>query len=468
MSRRSFLRVAGLAAVSTCFTPPASQAGGYRGEGIPESLSDKLKELHDKGENIRQVVLAPNNGWLVLFGTNGFWERGIPTEATAKLFELHAAKKILQHVSFSPDGGYIIFYTEDNRFQRVKDRGLPTELINKLKELIEARSNIKQVAFTKNGGWVILHGFNGFAYKNISDSVVERLKQVKRHYHPFRSIAFTEDGGAALLYGSNGYATHEIPAKAGEALDTWHNDGKELLSVTFFPGGGWLLLQNYDSATKYWITRALDGSDAFPPIHAYAHDFGEAHNRNAILAGALNVLHTRFRELRVAKNSYEISREAYFVNDEYWKLCNVEAHPTYGPKELLWYQLEILRLPNSEMEDDDEGPPFPELHLYPYFEQDDSWAKAFLNRVIVKYVNPQTTRRTGDFVLFLNQWHLGSGGEGSELPAWATVMGHELLHNLGHEHGPGDYTDGRQINCFHRAVYCDGGYDGKKEVPGFG
>jgi hypothetical protein len=468
MNRRAFLKMAGLAAVSTCLSPPRAQAGGYWGAGVPESALSKLEELHDQGEVIRQVAFAPDNGWVILYGRNGNWRRDIPEKAAETLAKLNWAKKIYQHISFSPDGGYIFFFTENNQFQDWTSHGMPGGLIRQLRELNQTRTFVKQVAFTKKGGWVILHGFNGFVYDDIPDEAVAALRKIKREYLPLRNIAFTEDGGWSILYGTNAYWTSGVPRRANEKLKEWNQDGKRLLSANYIGEGEWLLLLDYDSDTKYWVTQAADGSKDFPPIHAYAHNFGDAQKRNRILAQALNVLHTRFRDLRIARNSYQISREAYFIDDDYWKLCNVAAHPTYGPRELLWYQLETLRLPNSAMEDDDEGPPFPELHLFPYYEEDNSWGKAFLNRVIVKYVNGPITRRTGDFVLFLNNRHLGDSGDGSDPSAWATVMGHELLHNLGHHHGPGNYTDARQINCFHRALYCNGTYDGRKHVPGFG
>ena len=43
---------------------------------------------------------------------------------------------------------------------------------------------------------------------------------------------------------------------------------------------------------------------------------------------------------------------------------------------------------------------------------------------------------------------------------WAKVIVHEMLHNLGHLHPEGDYTDKWQINLFHNVFRSQGTYSG--------
>jgi hypothetical protein len=57
------------------------------------------------------------------------------------------------------------------------------------------------------------------------------------------------------------------------------------------------------------------------------------------------------------------------------------------------------------------------------------------------------------------------GDHGDDPAYWACVVAHEMLHNLGHAHDVGDYGDNRQINCFHRAVYFNGTYNGNLNAP---
>jgi len=226
-----------------------------------------------------------------------------------------------------------------------------------------------------------------------------------------------------------------------------------------------------DPNVKHWISRAEDGSRTFDGIHCYAHGFGDQFNRNAILSGAFTVLHNRFRDINVARNAYQVGGNGWYVDEAYGRETNLGAHPTLNTyRDVLWFQLIVLRLPNTAMEPDDEGPtPFGEIHAYPYHAQDDSRGKAPVGIVKVKYVKPGQYRRHGHFRVYLNTWWLGGPGVGSDSYYWASVIAHEMLHNLGHKHHPGEYTNGRLINAFHRAVYCNGNYrPGVDSFPAFG
>lgn len=226
--------------------------------------------------------------------------------------------------------------------------------------------------------------------------------------------------------------------------------------------------------TAHFLTRKENG---FDPIHMFVHGIYIS-KWKAILGQAAQVLHTNFRSVRVAKNAYNIPNligpPREFVDEDAWKASNLAARG-WERKHLLWFQLEVLRMPDSAKEKDDEGPPFPEIHIKTFFEESETWGYAYLKKqptnepmVIVKYVKEGQYRRTGNFEVFINLHHLGKPGKGSSPTQWATVIGHEMLHNLGHKHLPGEYVDGRQINAFHRSLACGGAYDGKRLVPGFG
>jgi hypothetical protein len=221
--------------------------------------------------------------------------------------------------------------------------------------------------------------------------------------------------------------------------------------------------------TRHWVSRKENGLD---PIHMYVHDISNDYERQDILGRALQLLHTRFRSERVAANSMDAKAlgltgyPAEFVDEDAWKESNLEAR---GMKRfyLLHFQLEVLRLPDSAKEEGDEGPPFPEIHIHPVHEESTMWGKAPVGTVKIRWVKQDHSRRSGHFKVFVNTWHLGAKGNGSSAEMWASVIAHEMLHNLGHKHGEGEYVDGRQMNAFHRAVYCDGKYDKNREVPGF-
>jgi len=231
------------------------------------------------------------------------------------------------------------------------------------------------------------------------------------------------------------------------------------------------LVTNADEndVTRRFVTRPENG---FDPIQMHIHQIEDKFYRHWILGQAAQILHTNFRHVQVAKNAYNIPSldgpPAYFVDDGAYARSNIAAHPTYGAFELLWYQLSILRLPNSAQDASDEGPPFPPIHIYPMHEENEVHGRAEVGIVDVKYVDNQTVRRTGEFKVQVNLFHLGADGKGSSPAHWATVIAHEMLHNLGHKHNLMEYVDGRQINAFHRAVGCGGTYNGSSDIGHFG
>jgi hypothetical protein len=224
--------------------------------------------------------------------------------------------------------------------------------------------------------------------------------------------------------------------------------------------------------TVHFETRSAANQDGRDPIHMYVHGIKDEFGRHAILGGAAVVLHSRFRDVRVARNAYQIAQQ-WFIDGQAWKDSNIEPHPTVGPKEMLAEQLSILRLPKSAMDEEDEGPPFPPIHIYGFYEENDVWGRGPLNIVKVIWEKGNTWRRKGEFKVNVNLFHLGSQVDDGKSPLkWASVIAHEMLHNLGHRHGPDsgpqDYSNKLQINAFHRALFCNGSYDGGRLKLFFG
>jgi hypothetical protein len=227
-----------------------------------------------------------------------------------------------------------------------------------------------------------------------------------------------------------------------------------------------------DDVSVHFETRSAARQDGRDAIHMYVHDIADKFDRHSILGGAANVLHSRFRDPRVARNAYQIAR-GYSIDGQAWKDSNIEPHPTVGPDGMLAEQLSILRLPNTAMDEGDEGPPFPPIHIHPFHQENHVWGNGPLNIVKVVWEKGNTWRRKGEFKVFVNLYHLGANADDGKSPfKWASVIAHEMLHNLGHRHGPDtgpqDYSNNLQINAFHRALFCNGNYDGGRLQLRFG
>jgi hypothetical protein len=227
-----------------------------------------------------------------------------------------------------------------------------------------------------------------------------------------------------------------------------------------------------DDVSVHFVTRSAARQDGRDPIHMYVHQIEDRLDRHSILGAAAAILHSRFRDIRVARNANRIAR-GYSIDGQAWRDSNIEPHPTVGPREMLAQQLAILRLPNTAMDEGDVGPPFPPIHIHPFHQRSNVWGHAPLNVVKVVWEQGNTWRRNGEFKVFVNLYHLGlEADDGKSDLKWASVIAHEMLHNLGHRHGgstgPQDYSNNLQINAFHRAVFCNGNYDGKRLGLSFG
>jgi hypothetical protein len=83
--------------------------------------------------------------------------------------------------------------------------------------------------------------------------------------------------------------------------------------------------------------------------------------------------------------------------------------------------------------------------------------RAHTDLVIIKSVG-DSFRQSGEFDVQINRYMLASGGVMNDPEEWASTIAHEMLHNLGHLHDKGDYTDKQQINVLNNAVLCNGYY----------
>jgi hypothetical protein len=465
-TRRAFLKTCAGAATTLLLHPHNADAypGNYR-QGLPTDASEAIDELYRDKNGLKSLAFSQDNGWVLLWGPNGWRSRGVPEKLNEKLSELNNARHEIKRVVLTPEDRWIVLWARDNSIDSWNSRGFPQALTDVLHRLDSQYSTIKDIAFSRDGSWVILHGFNGFVSEGIPDSAVETLNALRGKYIPFKQIAFTSNDGWVILYGSNGYSARGCPQAAIDKLREYHDEGFYIRSIHFTKDDGWMILYDAQESAdvKYWeIGRN-------PPLHVYAHNFPNDLDQHNILMRSLGTLHDRFTSEAVLQNSYRISRTAYYIDDDYWLESNVKKHPKYGPRELLRYQIETLRLPLTAEQARDEGPPMPEIHLYPYNKRGSEWGFALWgNKVIVKYVGGRIVERTGDFKIHLNTYQMGTrvGQHGANPAMWACVMGHELLHNLGHAHDTNDYGDNRQINCFHRAIYCNGNYAGR-DVPSF-
>ena len=166
-----------------------------------------------------------------------------------------------------------------------------------------------------------------------------------------------------------------------------------------------------------------------------------------IIIEALQLVANRLTSPHIWQNMYELLGErGCYLADGVWKRSNVGVTKGYERYELLRWQLTNLR------------PTCPVIHVVPYSKRGTSeWGRASLGRVaLVSTERGRRVRIEGEFEVKLNRDWVGRSGPGSSPDAWAGLIAHEMLHNLGHRHH--DYSHRWQINAFQQCVKFDGVY----------
>lgn len=94
---------------------------------------------------------------------------------------------------------------------------------------------------------------------------------------------------------------------------------------------------------------------------------------------------------------------------------------------------------------------FPRIRVVPYSRGTFEWAFAPIGVARTLAITQRTGRMAGGLQIHVNRAHFRSRW-GNNPIVWAGVLGHELLHNLGHCHGNMEYGTHLQINAFQAAL----------------
>jgi hypothetical protein len=171
-------------------------------------------------------------------------------------------------------------------------------------------------------------------------------------------------------------------------------------------------------------------------------DGWDDYNRRKIAAAAMDLVGNMSQD-SVLQRSYQLSGTSYHLTGGTWDRTNPNSHYRgLGYKDVLWAQ--VSNLGNTTTR--------PVVNIHPYYANDFSWGKANYDLVSVKF-SPGRFVVEGEFDIYLNFSRLGGGGDHSSPAAWAGLICHEMLHNLGHMHGEGDYRTSLQINALQQAVF---------------
>lgn len=195
--------------------------------------------------------------------------------------------------------------------------------------------------------------------------------------------------------------------------------------------------------------------EAANKISFWMYDFDEEKfGEETLLKKSMNIVADRLQSKRVWQNVYNLRPSRYNLKGDVMGDSNLRDTDD-DRRNLLWHQLYWLSQPNAV---DDTEPAFPNVRLRAYHEKSDVLAYALRkDKVIIKSVG-DSVKQSGEFEIYLNRYNLAGPGVLNEPEEWASTIAHEMLHNLGHLHEKGDYTDEWQINVLNNAVLCNGYY----------
>lgn len=197
------------------------------------NLIDKIEEVG----SFRTVSMTRNNGEVVVFNDNTFYESGCPVEFVAKVSELSPQGIIaLQHTD---KGNWLIVYNENDFVYS----GIPSDMIGELRRIKQSGKTIISASFCDIGYWLILVEGEGDAVSSLIGSpyLIAFSRATARH-GVLTAFYLTDEAGIGVYqYGILTYG--HLPSSLIEMVNG--NNESKIFTGVAFSGDNWVL--NYAS-----------------------------------------------------------------------------------------------------------------------------------------------------------------------------------------------------------------------------
>lgn len=168
----------------------------YAYSGIPTSLANAIKELHDESEFIDDIQLTENGNWLILYGNNGFQWSNIPSDLEDAMREFNNNEEVVTSATFNDRGDWILISTEHIKAST-------SNIYEWIQDGMESFGPLWAAHITNDG--LVLCFENGYKYLgNVPDRLKDALHSSK--YNVYR-IKFTS-GGSYFFADKDGRYTY--------------------------------------------------------------------------------------------------------------------------------------------------------------------------------------------------------------------------------------------------------------------
>lgn len=172
-------------------------------------------------------------------------------------------------------------------------------------------------------------------------------------------------------------------------------------------------------------------------IRYYFHNFGNL--SMIVLERAIQIVIDNIFSRSIVQEAYSIATH-YHIKDGHWEACKMNRQSRYSKWDLLGYQLQVLSQQSM----------LPDLHLHGIVKNNGILGQADAGRVKIIWIDQNWVTIRGSFKVEINRRQFLHSNDPH---LWASVIVHEMLHNLGHIHPQNDYGLYLQINAFENAFY---------------
>ena len=203
-------------------------------EDMNPDMIDKIWDMYNSGESIRQVEAMSDGGYVVLWGRNQATWKGVPEELSEKILELNADNNKIKNIALRDDGAFVILWDRNDAMWTVD---VPEKLVAKINELNENDEDIKQVTLTDNGDYIIRWGRNQAQWTvSVPAALSDKILELNKNDNRIDYIDLTDDNDFVIIWDdSHSYYSAGIPEnlkKKLRELSCYQSDDKSIAKPT--------------------------------------------------------------------------------------------------------------------------------------------------------------------------------------------------------------------------------------------
>ena len=157
---------------------------GYSYNELPATATTYLEKINKKNYKINDFDLLNDSAWICISKHNAFALKYAPQSLVNKIKELHNNKSNIHQISYF-NGKWAIIYDKG----KVATYNVGTEVTQTINKLKSKNRLIKKFEFHKTG-WIALYGKNEYSGKNIPAEAEVQLKQLQTQDAEINFITF--------------------------------------------------------------------------------------------------------------------------------------------------------------------------------------------------------------------------------------------------------------------------------------